>query len=192
MLHKEKVRDISKMAILPLLATFYILACQYISYSFIIALVLLYVGQGMLLFRRKAALIPSGIFFTASHIFVIIAFSQDIIFRSIPLLYYISVGAVMLGILSAVLVYLRNYIPKNILVFVGIYLFSSILMSVFAYFRLACSSVLISLLGTILLFGSNVLLILARFDDSKTWLSRFVVEPVYITSVLLITISFMV
>ena len=190
-LDKKLLKIVSNALIIPFLVVFYALSEQHVAYSFIIGMLLVFIGDLILSINdNKKMLLPSAIFYIASHVFVIIAFCPDIVFSSIPTLYYISVGAVLLGILVAVLVLLRRYFDNKKLALVATYLFSSILMSVFAYFRLACANILISLLGTILLFASNVCLLIAKFDEDKPWMSRFVVIPVHIVSLLLITISF--
>ena len=188
----QRMRNMTKPLILFALIGFYATAARAVSWTVVIALLLSWIGDILLMFRGVKAFIAGGISFGLSHIFFIISYIKDTDFSRVPLL--VMIGTLLLFTAAVVLVFskLTKHLPKGLAVPMFLYLMVNGVMNSFAIFRCVSAPQLgtvLTVIGALLFFISDATLFVVRFNKRSLMKSHFVVMLTYSIGELLIVLG---
>lgn len=186
----KKLRNITKVFILPFLTLIYIFgATNSVRVCFVVALLFSWLGDIFLIFKGHLLFALGGIAFGLSHIFFLVSYYPYINLDSYGII--ILIIAVLFYSLYVYLYFkdLKPYIPNPLFIPMVAYLFSNVANNVFALAMLVSKPSLVTFIvyaGTLLFFISDSILFHVRFKVEDSNQNHFVVMATYILAEFLI------
>lgn len=182
------IRNISKGLILLSLTGFYIYAVPAVSWLVIAALLLSWLGDVLLMFKKGFA--AGGISFMASHVCFILIYLPQIRFAAVPWYAYAAIALVYGTAVCLVFRALKTHIPQKLYLAMMLYLIVNGAMNGFALMQFISQPGLAAALvfiGALLFFISDSTLFFVRFHKTKmVWRRHFLVMLTYILAEFLI------
>ncbi len=192
-LRKEtKKRNISKPFIILSLLGFYILAARQVSAAIVIALILSWIGDVLLIPKGIKWFTAGGISFMIGHFFFILGYLKDIDFAAIPVFVIIILAVFFTAAVTFIFSKLKPHLPKPLFYPMLLYLLINGAMNCFAIFRLVSNptpSTIITAVGAALFFVSDSSLFFVRFNKESRLKTHFVVMLTYSIGELLIVLG---
>lgn len=197
---RAKLRDITKIFILPMLVLMYLFGASVINIFVVIALVACWLGDVLLIKHGIKWFALGGLSFGIGHVFFIIAYNQYITYSSIPIFLLIIIPLIIVGAVAIVLIKLKPYIKKVLFIPTIAYLLANASMNVFASFRLVSSIAsssafvgpLLTVIGAILFLVSDCSLFFVRFNKNSIMKTHFLVMLTYSLGELLIVLGLII
>lgn len=189
----RKLRNATKPIILLSLLMYYLHAATTPSLYVVLAIILSWIGDTLLIPRGVPWFAAGGISFIGSHVFFTLAYMEKAYVFAHPWYIYVIFGVVMLLVVSFVFLKIYKFLPKPLIGPVALYLLVNGTMNCFAIFRfiaLTNFASLITMIGAILFFISDSLLFVVRFNKNNKIKSHFLVMLAYCTAELLIVLGF--
>lgn len=178
----QRMRNMTKPLILFALIGFYAAAARTVSTTVVIALLLSWIGDILLMFRGIKAFVAGGISFGLGHIFFIISYTRDIVFSRVPVIVIATTLLVFTAAVVFVFSKLTKHLPKGLAVPMFLYLIVNGFMNSFAIFRCVSAPTLgtaLTVIGALLFFISDSALFMVRFHKRSLMKSHFVVMLTY-------------
>lgn len=158
----------------------------------IIALLLSFAGDMLLIPHGLKWFTIGGIVFLLSHFFFVLGYSELFSFSNVPLFAIILISIFFVFVVIIIFSKLRKYLPKALFIPMLGYLLVNGAMNSFAIFRLiACPSLgsTITCIGAFLFFISDTFLFFVRFNKDCKLKSHFFVMLTYSIGELLIVLG---
>ena len=182
-LRKEtKMRNISKPFIILSLLGFYILTARQVSAAIVIALILSWIGDVLLIPKGNKWFTAGGISFMIGHFFFILGYLKDIDFASIPVFVIILLAIFFTAAVLFIFSKLKPHLPKPLFYPMLLYLLINGAMNCFAIFRsISLSSLpsIVTAIGAALFFVSDSSLFFVRFHKNSALKTHFLVMLTY-------------
>ena len=199
-LRKEtKKRNISKPFIILSLLGFYVLAARQVSAAIVIALILSWIGDVLLIPKGIKWFTAGGISFMIGHFFFILGYLKDIDFAAIPVFAIILLAIFFTAVVTFIFSKLKPYLPKPLFYPMLLYLLINGAMNCFAIFRsislsslpamncfaifrsISLSSLpsIVTAIGAALFFVSDSSLFFVRFHKNSALKTHFLVMLTY-------------
>ena len=182
-LRKEtKMRNISKPFIILSILGFYILAARQVSAAIVIALILSWIGDVLLIPKGNKWFTAGGISFMIGHFFFILGYLKDIDFASIPVFLIILLAIFFTAAVLFIFSKLKPHLPKPLFYPMLLYLLINGAMNCFAIFRnISLSSLpgIVTAIGAALFFVSDSSLFFVRFHKNSALKTHFLVMLTY-------------
>ncbi len=175
----SEIRILTKGLLLPLLMIAYCCTVKDQDFLVLAALFFCWIGDVLLMKKTATFLTLGGISFFFAHIFLIIIYSRNIKFNSLPLFIIIPAYLIFLGIAVIVLLKLWNRIPKPLKFTSASYIFANATMNIFAlmqYVNTFRPAFLIISAGSVLFFISDLLLYNVRFHGGDSIYKKHTLE----------------
>lgn len=188
----KKIGKITKPMLLPLLLIYYLISAQTVSVFPIIAIIMSWAGDVLLMIKGIKWFIFGGVAFMFSHLFYIISYSFFIDFSNKMIFAVIPVAIIYYIVSYRIIRSVRKGIPLSGLYFPFIlYLVFNSTMNIFALMLLVTSPSLITVsifAGAVLFFISDCILFLRNFHENKSLIpnANFIVMFTYALGELLI------
>ena len=190
----KKIRAFSKPILIPSLLFFYLSSVSSPSVFVILALCFSWLGDLFLIPKGLKWFTYGGISFIIAHIFLILAYSLDVIlFAEDYFIFSILIFGFFLVVVSVIYYNLRFCLKKQLRIPVASYLVVNGLMNCFAILRLLAGfslGNLIIMIGAISFFVSDSILFFVRFDKNCKIKSHFWVMISYLLGEALIVLGF--
>lgn len=177
----QNLRNFSKGFILLSLMAYYTLSTSPIWVT-LIALIFSWLGDIFLIPKGLGWFTAGGILFLISHAFFIISYSYTIDFPNLSLFLIIPVSIIFFVIVSFIMIKLKPYLHKALVIPMGLYLLINGTMNSFAIFRFASNiniGTILTLVGAILFFISDTTLYFVRFKKDSKLKTHFLVMLTY-------------
>ena len=187
-----KLRNITKPFILLALLAFYICAAGQVRLFIVLALLLSWVGDVLLIPKGVKWFTAGGIAFMLGHLFFIFGYSQDIDFGSVSIAAVIILALFFICTVCCIFFKLKPHLPRLLFYPMFLYLLLNGAMNCFAIFRLMsvpCTGTLITCIGAILFFISDSSLFFVRFKKDGRLQTHFLVMLTYSLGELLIILG---
>ena len=182
-LRKEtKKRNISKPFIILSLLGFYVLAARQVSAAIVIALILSWIGDVLLIPKGIKWFTAGGISFMIGHFFFILGYLKDIDLAAIPVFVVILLAIFFTAAVTFIFSKLKPYLPKPLFYPMLLYLLINGAMNCFAIFRgISLSSLpgIVTAIGAALFFVSDSSLFFVRFHKNSALKTHFLVMLTY-------------
>ena len=182
-LRKEtKKRNISKPFIILSLLGFYVLAARQVSAAIVIALILSWIGDVLLIPKGIKWFTGGGISFMIGHFFFILGYLKDIDLAAIPVFVVILLAIFFTAAVTFIFSKLKPYLPKPLFYPMLLYLLINGAMNCFAIFRgISLSSLpgIVTAIGAALFFVSDSSLFFVRFHKNSALKTHFLVMLTY-------------
>ncbi len=182
-LRKEtKKRNISKPFIILSLLGFYVLAARQVSAAIVIALILSWIGDVLLIPKGIKWFTAGGISFMIGHFFFILGYLKDIDFAAIPVFVIIILAVFFTAAVTFIFSKLKPHLPKPLFYPMLLYLLINGAMNCFAIFRgisLASLPGIVTAIGAALFFVSDSSLFFVRFHKNSALKTHFLVMLTY-------------
>ena len=188
----RKLRNISKVFILPLLIAIYITSTNTIIFPLLMALILSWFGDLFLILKGHLFFSFGGVSFGLAHICLMITYCPYIHIEEVKVVIICVVTLIYLGYVVYYFKQLIKYIPKYLLVPMIMYLLANASMNCFALALFISNPNLITSLvyiGALLFFISDCNLFRVRFKIEEIQQNHFIVMFAYILAELLIVIG---
>ena len=188
----SKWRNISKPFILLSLLGFYVLAARTPSAAVILALLLSWLGDVLLIPKGVKWFTAGGIAFMISHAFFIAGYWKDIDFSGIPGWLIAALAVFFIAAVAFIFSRLRPHLPKALFYPMFLYLLINGAMNCFAIFRLVSlqtAAAFTTALGAALFFLSDTSLFFVRFNKESRLKTHFLVMLTYSLGELLIVLG---
>lgn len=188
----RKLRNITKPFILLALLGFYIFAAGNVLITIVLALLLSWLGDVLLIPRGVKWFTAGGIAFMLSHLSFILAYSNDIDFSSINLLTVIILALFFICLVCFLFSKLKPHLHRRLFYPMFFYLLINGAMNCFAIFRylsMPSARTLITCIGAVLFFISDASLFFVRFKKNGRLQTHFLVMLTYSLGELLIIIG---
>ncbi len=188
----SKWRNISKPFILLSLLGFYVLAARTPSAAVILALLLSWLGDVLLIPKGVKWFTAGGIAFMISHAFFIAGYWKDIDFSGIPRWLIAALAVFFIAAVAFIFSRLRPHLPKALFYPMFLYLLINGAMNCFAIFRLVSlqtAAAFTTALGAALFFLSDTSLFFVRFNKESRLKTHFLVMLTYSLGELLIVLG---
>jgi len=177
-----KRRNISKPFIILALLGFYILSARQVSTFIVIALIMSWLGDVLLMPKGVKWFTAGGISFMISHLFFILGYLKDIDFSRISPVLIILLALFFIVTVTYIFSKLKPHLPKALFYPMFLYLLINGAMNCFAIFRAVSMTSLegfITAVGAALFFVSDSTLFFVRFDKNSPIQSHFLVMLTY-------------
>lgn len=188
----RKLRNTTKPVLLFSLLAFYINIVPNPSIYVILAIILSWIGDLLLMAKGVGWFAAGGIFFLGSHVFFILSYiNQGNVFGNSWYIYLIF-GSIFLFASIFVFVKMKPHLPKMLFFPMTSYLLVNGAMNCFAIFRFFAEinhATSITVLGALLFFISDALLFFVRFNKNSKIKSHFTVMLTYSIAELLIVVG---
>lgn len=191
----SKLRAISKPILLPSLFFFYIHSVENPSLFISLALLFSWLGDLFLIPNGLKWFTCGGISFIISHLFFVLGYAKGFSFSEIPWFYYVIFPIIYFVIVFAVFIKLKPHLKKGLSIPIGLYLLVNGAMNCFAIFRhcmFGDIASMVTLIGAVLFFISDVILFFVRFDKTFKMKSHFWVMIFYLLGEFLIIFGFII
>lgn len=163
----------------------------------IVAVLLSWLGDVLLIPNGKKWFATGGSAFLASHAFFIVAYidASDYKLLSLPFWVYIVVGVLFATISVFSIIKFSKFLDKKMCVLVGVYIFFNAVMNSFAMFRAISYGQftlvgLVTVIGALLFLISDITLMYVRFKKDTVFKTHFPVMLPYLIAEFLIVLSF--
>lgn len=189
----NNLRKITKGFIMLSLFGFYHTSVATVSWLVVVAILLSWAGDMLLMIRGLKGFIPGGIAFLGSHLFYIFAFNELFNINNIKIIYII--GIILAYLIATMIIFykLKPHLKTILMIPMILYLVVNGLMNSFAWFRMIGGfnfASLITVVGAILFFISDAALFFVRFNKESKMKSHFLVMLTYSLSEFLIILGF--
>lgn len=178
----QKLRNITKPFILTSLLAFYCLCSNAPSMMIIIALLLSWLGDVLLIPHGLKWFTAGGISFLFSHVFFILGYNQLFDIRTVPALLLIILTCIYATAVVIIFKNLKQYLPKPLFYPMFLYLLINGMMNCFALLRLycvPCFASLVTYIGALMFFVSDSSLFFVRFNKDGKLKTHFLVMLTY-------------
>ena len=191
----EDNRKFSKGFILFSLMAFYIAIAPSPSIIVFLAIFFSWVGDLFLIPRGNKWIAMGGSSFMISHILFMISYIIRTAFKPYAFVYFICFGLIYLVIICLVSKRLKQVVPSVLFIPLIVYLMINGTMNTFAIYRFISDigfASLITMVGAILFFISDVVLFFVRYDENFLLKTHFAVMLTYSLGELLIVVGLMI
>ena len=189
-------RNVTKGLIVLTLLGFYQTSVSEVSWAIVLALLLSWLGDMLLIPRGLKWFISGGIAFMASHFFLVLSFLETFKFSDVPLYAIVAVIALYLIAVSFVFFNLRKHVKTFFVFPLLLYLLVNATMNCFAWYRMISSgfsyNTIISVLGAILFFLSDAALFFVNFNKESRMKTHFLVMLTYSLGEFLIVLGLVI
>ena len=187
-------RAMTKPFLLILLAVYYALAAQTVSWVLLFALLTSWLGDVLLIPKGHKWFTMGGISFMASHVLFIAVYVPSVQFASIPVALIAVMAVVYYGISLMIIRAVRETTPKIMVVPMYLYLLFNSTMNLFALMRLFTmhsAGSIVAYVGAVLFFISDCTLFLVRYYRNKDLIFKrhFTVMLTYLAGEMLIVLG---
>ena len=162
------------------------------SWFIIIAILLSWIGDLLLIPKGKKWFIAGGISFMISHVFFILGYNELFDITSVPIYVIVPIGALYVFLVIAIFLKLKQYLPKAFIIPMMFYLMVNGTMNCFAWYRMFASfgiDAIITTIGSVLFFISDTALFFVDFNKNSIMKSHFLVMLTYSLGVFLIILG---
>ena len=189
-----KRRAMTKPFLLILLAIYYALATNDLSWPLILALLTSWLGDVLLIPKGHKWFTMGGISFLFSHFLFIAVYTPSVTFASVPLVFIALMAVVYYGISLMIIRAVRKTTPKIMVVPMYLYLLANSTMNLFALMRLFTLGTvgsIVAYVGAVLFFISDCTLFLVRYYRNKDLIFKrhFTVMLTYLAGEMLIVLG---
>ena len=129
-------RNVTKGFIILSLLGFYHTSASDPSWFIIIAILLSWIGDLLLIPKGKKWFIAGGISFMISHVFFILGYNELFDIASVPIYVIVPIGALYVFLVIAIFLRLKQYLPKAFIIPMMFYLMVNGTMNCFAWYHL--------------------------------------------------------
>lgn len=188
----RRLRNISKIFIIPSLILLYISLANPIENYFIIALLFSWFGDLLLIVPGRKFFTYGGISFIFSHVFFILSYSKHINEIGNNVYLIIATAIIYIVVTTIVFNHLIKYIPKILRIPMYGYLLANASMNCAAFTLLLSNKSIYSAIvyiGALFFFISDTNLFFVRFKKEIAKQNHFIVMLTYILAELLIVIG---
>lgn len=185
----KKLRNLSKPVLLLALLGFYLSAAGAPDALIVLALLLSWLGDVLLIPKGTKWFTAGGVAFMFSHAFFIAGYCRDVDFARIPALLIALLAVFFAALVALIFKKLRPHLPKALFYPMFLYLLLNGAMNCFAIFRAVCRADapgVLTALGAALFFVSDATLFFVRFDKDSRVKTHFPVMLTYLLGELLI------
>ncbi len=185
-------RNVTKGFIILSLLGFYHTSASDPSWFIIIAILLSWIGDLLLIPKGKKWFIAGGISFMISHVFFILGYNELFDIASVPIYVIVPIGALYVFLVIAIFLRLKQYLPKAFIIPMMFYLMVNGTMNCFAWYRMVASfgiDAIITTIGSVLFFISDTALFFVDFNKNSIMKSHFLVMLTYSLGVFLIILG---
>lgn len=175
-------RNVTKGFIILSLLGFYHTSVKDPSWFIIIAILLSWIGDVLLIPKGKKWFVAGGSAFLVSHIFFILGYNELFDIRSVPLYFIIPVACLYVLACVGVFIKLKQYLPKLLILPMFFYLLLNGTMNSFAWYRMIegfSVPTLMTVIGSVLFFISDTALFFVDFNKNSRMRSHFLVMLTY-------------
>jgi len=186
------LRSATKGMLLLLLLGFYLESVPQASVFMVVALIMSWAGDVLLIPHGLKWFTAGGIAFMIGHLFFVFEYNTDINFANVPVWLIILLGALFAAAVVFIFSKLKVYLLKQIIVPMFLYLLINGTMNCFAIYRMiSCFSLatLTTVVGALLFFVSDTALFFVRFNKNSVMKSHFLVMLTYTLGELLIVLG---
>lgn len=193
-LDDSRHRAMTKPFLLILLAVYYTLAAQSVSWVLLLALLTSWLGDVLLIPKGHKWFTMGGISFMASHVLFIAVYVPSVKFTSIPVALIAAMVVLYYGTSLLIIRAVRETTPKPMVVPMYLYLLFNSTMNLFALMRLFTmhsAGSIVAYVGAVLFFISDCTLFLVRYYRNKDVIFKrhFTVMLTYLAGEMLIVLG---
>lgn len=166
----QRLRNLTKPFILLALLGYYCVCANPVSVLIILALILSWLGDVLLIPKGVKWFVVGGISFMASHVFFILGYSKLFSFADVPLAWIFILGTVFAAAVCIIFSHLKQYLAKALFYPMFLYLLINGTMNCFALFRMISNfnaATLVTSIGALLFFISDSCLFFVRFNKKN-------------------------
>jgi len=189
-----RLRDASKIFLVPCLLEYYILSADAVSMYFVAFLVCNWVGDVLLTLKGNRWLLYGGIAFLCGHILLCIMIAMNMAWSVGALAGFIAAAACFAFAVVQVRKHHRSFLSRTLQNPATFYLSTNALSNCLAFAQLIanpCIGSVTLFAGTALFFISDSILFSVRFNNKSFFKTHTVVMLTYLLALLGITIGFM-
>ena len=176
-------RNVTKGLIVLTLLGFYQSSVDEVSWAIVLALLLSWIGDMLLIPRGLKWFVSGGIAFMASHFFLVLGFLETFSMKDVPLVFVFGVIALYLIASAFVFFNLRKHVKTFFVFPLLFYLLVNATMNCFAWYRMIAYgfhyNTIISVVGAICFFLSDAALFFVNFNKQTRMKSHFLVMLTY-------------
>ena len=185
----------TKPVLLLFLILYYVTSADKLAIYLLLALITSWLGDILLIPEGNVWFTAGGISFLLSHVFFILAYTQNITFAGTPWAVVILAAILYFGISVLIIYKVMPTTPKPMVVPMWLYLIANSTMNVFAliqYFTHRSGAALVAYIGALLFFISDCTLFLVRYykkNPNLIFKKHFVVMLTYLAGELMIVLG---
>lgn len=191
-------RKKTKPFLLIFLVLFYVTAAMRkggTEYHLLLALVTSWLGDVLLIPKGHHWFALGGVSFGASHVFFILVYAQNIVFRGMPWFLVVPIALIYFAVAFAIIWAVQPTTPKIMVGPMYIYLLANATMNTFALMQLITHrspGSIVAYIGALLFFISDCTLFLVRYykkNENLIFHKHFTVMLTYLAGELLIVLG---
>jgi len=193
------LRGVTKIVLLLALLAYYAVEVgpENVSWTVVLAVIFSWLGDILLIPHGVKWFTVGGIAFWISHFLFIASYCQYTDFTLVPWYYIALFGVIDVAVVTYIFKYLKQYLPKPLVIPMYFYLMTNGAMNCFAIYRLISGiavgdylTAAITVIGALMFFISDSSLFFVRFNKNCRMKTHFIVMTTYILAEFLIVLGF--